>query len=61
MSQTEIYVFQIIFHEHFSIIIWGPQMYTNNAYLNNSTIDRKDKIQATCRNHVWDLQVIYAP
>lgn len=35
--------FRLLFHEHFSIIIWGPQMYTNNAYLNNSTIDRKDK------------------
>ena len=43
MSQTEIYVFQIIISWTFSIIIWGSQMYTNNAYLNNSTIDRKDK------------------
>ena len=37
------YIFQIIISWTFSIIVWGTQMYTNNAYLNNSTIDRKDK------------------
>lgn len=35
--------FKLLFHKQFSIIVWGTQMYTNNAYLNNSTIDRKDK------------------